>query len=393
MPAKIEKRGENTYLLTVATGYDEHGKQLFRRKRIKASSDREASRQYNLFAAEVQTGQVAYTGKCKMTDFARRWYKTYCEKELAPKTQQSYKNHLEKRILPALGHIDINKLRPLHVMQFLDNLQKQGKRYDRREAALSDETIRYSFRVLSSMLQDAVQWQVIANNPCQRVKPPTASHTKMPLLNEDQVRAMLAALESEPLKYRTIILLALDSGLRLGELMALKWNDVDMKSGTVQVTKSNQAIHGRGVFTKAPKNQSSFRRLALCRSTLLLLRQHQMQQAQEKTLLDDKWKESGWIFTQWNGLAMYPTTPSQWFRRFLARHGLPHMPFHGLRHLSATLLIAHGIPLKNVSSRLGHADIRTTANIYSEALQSVDQQAAETMDALLQNRHEEKTEG
>lgn len=392
MPAKIEKRGENTYLLTVAMGYDERGKQLFRRKRITASSDREASRQYNLFAAEVLTGQVANTGKYRLTDFAREWYKRYCEKELAPKTQQSYKNHFEKRILPALGSIDINKLRPLHIVQFLDDLQKQGKRYDRREAELSNETIRYSFRVLSSMLQDAVQWQVIPNNPCQRVKPPTSKHAKMPLLNEEQVKVMLTALEGEPLKYRTIILLALDSGLRLGELMALKWDDVDMESGVIQITKSNQAIHGRGVFTKAPKNQSSVRRLALSKSAIHILRQHQQQQTEEKALLDDKWTENGWIFTQWNGVAMYPTTPSQWFRRFWERQGLPHMPFHGLRHLSATLLIASGIPLKNVSSRLGHADIRTTANIYSEALQSVDQQAAETMDAFLQARHEDKSE-
>lgn len=392
MPAKIEKRGDNTYLLTVATGYDEHGKQLFKRKRIKASSDREASRQYNLFAAEVQAGQVAYTGKYRLTDFARHWYKTYCEKELAPKTQQSYKNHLEKRILPALGNIDINKLRPLHIMRFLDDLRNQGKRFDRRQGKLSEESIRYSFRVLSSMLQDAVQWQVIPNNPCQRVKPPTAKHAKMPLLNEEQVKVMLTALEGEPLKYRTIILLALDSGLRLGELMALKWDDVDMESGVIQITKSNQAIHGRGVFTKAPKNQSSVRRLALSKSAIHSLRQHQQQQTEEKALLGDKWTENGWVFTQWNGVAMYPTTPSQWFSRFLERQGLPHMPFHGLRHLSATLLIASGIPLKNVSSRLGHADIRTTANIYSEALQSVDRQAAETMDAFLQARHEDKSE-
>ena len=206
MPAKIEKRGANTYLLTVAMGYDEHGKQLFRRKRVTASSDRDASRQYNLFAAEVLSGEVAGTGKCKLTEFARHWYKRYCEKALAPKTQQSYKNHLEKRILPALGHIDINKLRPLHIMQFLDDLRQQGRRYDNREHGLSDETIRYSFRVLSSMLQDAVQWQVIPSNPCERVKPPSASHTKIPLLSEDEVKAMLTALEGEPLKYRTIIL-------------------------------------------------------------------------------------------------------------------------------------------------------------------------------------------
>ena len=103
-------------------------------------------------------------------------------------------------------------------------------------------------------------------------------------------------------------------------------------------------------------------------------------------MLAEKWIGEDWIFTQWNGKPIYPTTPSAWFRKFLKRHNLPHMSFHALRHLSATVLIAQGVPLKNVSTRLGHADIRTTANIYSEALQSVDRQAADKMDEFLMNR-------
>ena len=110
-----------------------------------------------------------------------------------------------------------------------------------------------------------------------------------------------------------------------------------------------------------------------------------MEQLETKSNLADKWVDENWVFTQWNGKPMYPTTPSQWFLKFLKRNGLPHMPFHALRHLSATVLIAQGVPLKNVSSRLGHADIRTTANIYSEVLQTVNRQAAAKMEEFLQN--------
>lgn len=387
MPAKIERRGTDTYLLTVADGYDSRGKQLFKRKRIKASSERAARREYEIFAAEVRSHQVAFTGKCKLTEFARQWFSEYCQKELAPKTQRCYKNHLERRILPALGHVDINKIAPQHIMRFLAELRDNGTRFDGREGKISEESIRYCFRVLSSMLQDAVQWQVIASNPSERVKPPSSNRAKIRILDEESIDRMLVALESEPFKYKkVIVVLAIDSGLRLGELTGLKWSDIEMEKGLVHVTKSNQAMRGKGIYSKKPKNESSVRDLMLSDYSIVLLKRHRKEQMEQRMHLGDKWVEGNWVFTQWNGLPVYPTSPSAWFRKFLKRHGLPHMSFHALRHLSATILISKGIPLKNVSSRLGHADIRTTANIYSEALQSVDRQAADKMDEFLHRK-------
>ena len=384
MPAKIKKRENGSYLLSVAVGYDENGRQIVKTKTVKASSDREAARAYNLFAAEVQQGNVAYSGKYKLSEFARNWYQDYCLVHLAPKTQRSYKNHIENRIIPVLGHIDINKLRPQHIMKFLEHLQEDGLRRDGKPGRLSGESIRYCFRVLSSMLQDAVQWQVIVSNPCTRVKAPTAERAEVSLLEEEDVGRMLQALTTEPLKYRVIIMLALDSGLRLGELMGLKWADIDFVKATLSVTKSNQALSGKGIFTKGPKNRSSVRKIALSESLMELLKMYRKWQLEQKFMLANKWVDEDWLFTKWNGLAMYPTTPSQWFRKFLKRHGLPCVRFHSLRHFSATALISLGVPLKNVSSRLGHADIRTTANIYSTALQSVDRQAANKMDQYYQ---------
>ena len=385
MPAKISNRGNGSYLLTVSVGYDEQGKQIVKRKTVKASSKREAEKAYVLFASEVQKGEVAFTGKLKLSEFARRWFKEHCEKKLAPKTQRSYRNHLNNRILPALGHLDINKLQPLHIINFISHLQSERNRFDGREGKVTDESIRYSFRVLSSMLKDAVQWQVISISPCEKVEPPSANRSSVKIIDESNISQMIKLLSTEPLKYRVIIMLAIDSDLRLGEMMGLKWSDVDLNNATVSVNKANQALGGKGIFTKSTKNQSSVRNVAISNSTVNLLKTYQMEQLETKSNLADKWVDENWVFTQWNGKPMYPTTPSQWFLKFLKRKELPHMPFHALRHLSATVLIAQGVPLKNVSSRLGHADIRTTANIYSEALQTVDRQAAAKMDEFLQN--------
>ena len=122
MPSKIRKRKDGSYQLAVAVGYDITGKQIVRTKTIHVTSDREAAKEYNLFAAAVQKGELAFNGKCKLGEFAQYWFKTYCKKELAPKTQRSYKNQLEKRILPALGYVPLDKLRPQHVIYRLHYL-------------------------------------------------------------------------------------------------------------------------------------------------------------------------------------------------------------------------------------------------------------------------------
>lgn len=380
MPSKIRKRKSGAYTLSVAAGYDEHGKQIIRTKTVNVSSPREATKAYTEFAAEVQKGAIVYTGKLKLRDYIHDWIQDYCQKKLAPKTQRAYLNHIEKRILPALGHIEMKELRPQHILRFVNMLEEDGIRFDGRDGKISGESAMYCFRVLSSMLQNAVQWQIISSNPCSQVKPPKIHRRKAPTFDEESIAHMLMALSAEPLKYRVVVSLALDSGLRLGELMGLKWTDINFEKAVLNVNKTNQALHGKGIFTKAPKNETSVRTVAISDSIIELLKEYHAWQMEQKKMLANKWEDGDWLFTQWNGLPMFPSTPSHWFKKFLVRHGLPHIAFHDLRHLSATLLIAFGVPLKNVSSRLGHADIRTTANIYSTALESVDHQAAKQMD-------------
>ena len=151
-----------------------------------------------------------------------------------------------------------------------------------RKGKISSESAMYCFRVLSSMLNDAVRWQIISINPCRQVRPPRVERRKSVTFDENSIRLMLNALNNEPLKYRVVVLLAIDSGLRLGELMGLKWSDVDFENFTLNVTKSNQALSGRGIFTKSPKNQSSVRKIALSENIIKLLRDYQQNQTEEK---------------------------------------------------------------------------------------------------------------
>jgi integrase len=399
----IQKVGINSWKLTISGGFDGTGKRIRHTKTIHASSEQQAKKQLALFLAEIDRGTIANTNKLKLKAFAAKWFEEHCQKNLSPKTQQSYKNHLFNRIIPALGGIDIDKLKPLQIVQFINHLKEPGLRLDGKKGELSSQAIIYCYRVLSSMLTDAVQWQIIASNPCDRVKPPTGStkSNATNAYNETQVSLLLRILESQPIAKHMMILLALTAGLRLGELCGLEWKDFDFEQSKVIISRASQSVAGIGTFTKAPKNASSNRTVTLPTGLLPLLKELKAWQNEERLCLGNKWHESDRLFTQWNGAPIHVETPSKWFRKFLTNYNdsiekddklskkekevkkLPIIRFHDLRHTSGSLLIAQGVPLKNISTRLGHADIRTTANIYGHALQSVDKQIADTMNTII----------
>lgn len=125
MPSKIRKRGDGKYEIAAYAGYNEQGRQVVKRKTVTARNEKEAAKLQAAFEASVQQGYATLTGKLKLSEFAKQWFDDHCRKHLAPKTQRSYRNHLNNRILPALGHIDINKLRPQHIIRFIHELQEE----------------------------------------------------------------------------------------------------------------------------------------------------------------------------------------------------------------------------------------------------------------------------
>lgn len=386
MPSKIRKRSGNKYTLSVSDGYTPEGKQIVRSKTITATSKLDAQRQYNAFESEIRKGKMAYTQKFKLAEFAEIWLKDHCEKNLAPKTVQSYRNQLKYRILPVLGTKPLSKITPIDIINFLNDLRSKAKRFDGRKEPLSDKVIAACFNVLSSMLTDAAHWQVIESNPCMKVERPKVQRIKMVLPEEENIANILKALQEEPLKYRLMITLAIATGLRRGELMGLQWQDINLDTGVMSVNRSVQEFKKQFII-KPPKTLGSVRSLVITGSVLELLKEYKREQDTERDKIYELWEmKEAWVFTQWNGKAMNPGTSGHWWTKFLKRHQLPHMPFHGLRHVSATILIAQGVPLKNVSARLGHTDIRTTANIYADALESVDRNAAEKMDQYLKKK-------
>lgn len=254
---------------------------------------------------------------------------------------------------------------------------------NKKGGTLSGKTMLHHHRLISSILEKAVKWQVIFANPCDRVEPPKAERKEAAFLDDIQSQELIACLQSEPLKYRAMIIVLLYTGLRRGELCGLEWSDVDFQNSVIDISKTSLYLPDRGVFDDDTKTQSSKRVIKIPDEAIKILVEHRRQQFIERIKCGDRWVDSNKVFTQWNGKAIHPDTITGWFSRFVKRHDLPPVHLHSLRHTNATLLIAGGTDLRTVSKRLGHSNMTTTSNIYTHAIKSADERASDMLGDLL----------
>lgn len=248
---------------------------------------------------------------------------------------------------------------------------------------LSNKTINHHHRLISSILNQAVFWQVITSNVAARVKPPKVERKEAKYLDEKQTAKLLKLLEDESPIHQTMIKMFIYSGLRRGELCALEWKDIDFENNLISVCRSSQYIPGKGIFTKETKTVTSDRTIKLPLQAFEMLKEYKKVQMEDQLKAGDKWVKNDRIFTQWNGEPIHPDSITGWFREFIQRTDLPKVSIHSLRHTNITLLIAAGVPLRTVSYRAGHAQTSTTANIYSHAIRTADEMAADVLDDIL----------
>ena len=386
MAGYIENRGENKWRLVVSCGTDAAGKRIKKTKTIEAKDKGKAEKQLALFIAEVESPNYQAPTKLTFEKFCKEhWLKNYAEIELAPKTVVGYKESL-KRIYQAIGHIKLDKIRPTHLVEFYANLREDGVRKDKKAGGLSELTILQYHRLIFNIFNTAVRWQIIASNPAQRVNAPKVPKKHMKIYDEETIRRLLDALEKARIKHRAIVVLALGTGLRLGEIMGLEWSDVNLENSTLRVRQASQYLPDKGLFLKTPKNETSKREIDLPNTLVELLKEYKAHQEEQRLNLGDKWTESNRVFTGNFGKPLNPGTASQWFRDFLGKNNLPHMPFHGLRHTSATVLVEKGLPSTNISARLGHSETTTTMRIYAHAMKKTDKIAAQKLDEVLSKK-------
>lgn len=260
------------------------------------------------------------------------------------------------------------------------------------DKGLADTTILHYHRLISTILNTAVHWQVLLSNPCQRVKPPKVKRKEARYLDEIQAAHLLECVQKEPYQYNVIVQLLLYTGMRRGELCGLEWQDIDFLTNCLHIRRSSLYIPEKGVFEDEPKNETSKRVIKLSASAVQLLKDYKAWQEQQKAELGTAWQNTNRLFTAWNGKPINPDTITAWFHDFVQRNNLPSCSVHSLRHTNATLLIASGAPIKTVSKRLGHSNVSTTGNIYTHAIQSADEAAAEALEDILSPTKQRKAQ-
>lgn len=390
--ATIQKRTGKTgtsYLIRVSAGYGSDGKQIIKSKTWRPSAgmtEKQTERELRRVAAEfeqrIENGDTADTSNLRLADFCKQ-YLDLSKTSLSPTTYSYYVRTIDSLIVPSLGHMKLTAIRPIHVQQFIQALQEPGARSDGK-GTLSASSVRRYFTVLKSIMAKAYKLGLIDRNPTDtaRLDLPKIEEEEVEVFSKDEAAHLMSCLESEPLMYRVLIHLAIVTGARRGELVALKWEHIDQKRKTIKIVQSNYKVKGGEIKTKPPKTQKSTRELSIPDYLISMLNDLRREQMVEALKLGDAWHNEGWIFTQWNGAPMYPSTPTLWFSKFQERHNIPHRKFHALRHTSGTLLLSSGTNIKTVASRLGHTQLSTT-NRYLHSLSESDAAAAASFETLL----------
>lgn len=238
-------------------------------------------------------------------------------------------------------------------------------------------------RMLHEAFDHAVGWQLLATNPAAAAKPPRAERPDIAVLEPDQVAQLMEAASSFPEPYPTVVTLALATGMRQGEILALRWQDVDLKSGLITVVRTARRYAGLGIVYGEPKTYRSRRPLKLAADTVATLRAHHARQAEARLLAGPAWVDQDLVFTGPVGQPIDARNLLDWFRKMTEAADIGRIPFHALRHTCATMMVMAGVNPRTVADRLGHANATFTINTYCHTTSEAEAQAAEAVAAVL----------
>lgn len=254
-------------------------------------------------------------------------------------------------------------------------------------APLSDRTILDHHRLISSIMAQAEKEMLVPYNPAAKATPPKAQKKNPDYYQPEQMDAILDSLETAPLKWRTITYLMIDTGCRRGEAAGVKWESIDFATGTVTIERALLYSAQRGVYEGTTKT-GNIRAVKLSPETLALLKRYRAEQLQLQLLNGDRWHDTGYVFTQDNGLPMNPTSITSWLSSFSEKNHLPHIHPHAFRHTAASTMIADGVDLVTAANELGHANATTTATIYAHQIAEAKAKAAEARSSVFTHRRQ-----
>ena len=373
MPGSIMKRGKGSWTVVVDVGRDPvTGKRRQLWRSVKGPK-RDADALLAQLVHQRETGIDAPPGRLTVAEFLQRWLTSYAKPNTAPKTYQRYEELVRIHIVPVLGEVPLSKLRPLHVQAVYREVNRKGR---------SARTALHCHRVLREALQHAVKWQLLSRNPADAVDAPRAERYEIPALEADEVRRLLSVAEDNRLG--TLIHLAVMTGLRMGELLGLRWRDVDLEHGAIAVRQTCQWLPRQGFIFRSPKTYRSARPVSVPDGIVERLREHRASQLEKRLAAGSAYESHDLVFANALGTPIHPNTLRDAWIKVAAKAGLK-LRFHDLRHIHASLLLQQGVHPKVVSERLGHSAVGITLDTYSHVVPSLDAEVANRLEEMLAN--------
>ena len=360
----IYRRQDGRWVGAIDLGW-ENGKRL--RKHFYGKTRREVAQKLTEAVRRHQEGLRPARDDLTVAEFLDNWLMA-ARGTVKQRTWKGYESYLRNHAVPALGRLRLSRLEPHHLQKLYADLVESGR---------SSTTAHHLHAVLHRALRQAERWGHVPRNVAALVDPPRMARREMQTLSAPQVRDLLDAASGDRLK--TLYVVAVTTGMRQGELLALRWRDVDLEQGVLRIRGNLQ-----GGEIVEPKSAKSRRQIELAATTVRSLRLHRQQQNRERLALGAEWVDMDLVFANHVGR---PLSPSNLVRRsfkpLLRRAGLPEIRFHDLRHTAATLLLSQGVHPKIVSEMLGHSQISVTLDLYSHVTPTLQRDAARAFDALL----------
>jgi integrase len=362
---ELKSRGRWCAAITVYTPVGRTRKWLYGRTR------REVQEKLTTALRARQQGLPPTNDRRTVAQFLTEWLAA-TKASVRPRTWERYEQYVRCHALPIVGHIALTRLQPQQLQYLYAN---------RIEAGLSPSSVAHLHTMLHTALAQAEAWGVVPRNVARLVRPPRTPRREMTFLTPEQVGSFLSAARGDRLE--ALYVVAVTTGMRQGELLALRWSDVDLKGHTLRIRATLLATKARFEFAE-PKSARSRRQISLTLTAVAALRRHRAAQLEERIHIGAARTDHDLLFASEVG---GPLDGSNILRRsfypLLRRAGLPHVRFHDLRHSAATLMLSRGVPLKIVSEILGHSQISITADTYMHVTLGMQREAAAAVDAAL----------
>jgi integrase len=341
------------------------------RKHVLARSRAEVAEKLDALLRANREQRPIPDQRAKTGPFLREWLEEVAKPTIRASTYDSYRDIVELHLVPGLGRIPLAKLTPADVQAFLNR---------KREGGLSPRRVQMLHAVLRRALVTAERWGMISRNVARLAQAPRVPKHEIRPLRPEQARRLFECSSEDRL--RALYVAALGTGCRQGELLGLRWEDVDLEAGRLRVRHTLARVDGK-LTLLPPKTERSRRVVMLPEVVVAALLAHRTRQKMERLVAGSRWVDTGHVFTTTIGTPLEAAVVTRAFQRALTRAGLPRSRFHDLRHAAATFALSQGFTLEDVKNLLGHSSIVLTSNTYGHVLEQRQMAVAKGMDAVL----------